>query len=173
MLPELVEEKPLCKGKRVELVQRLYRYNNDFFIRDVVKFGQSIAIVPLKENRKVIMIKQFRAPIGKWILEIPAGRIELGESSEEAVIRELKEEIGYVPKNVQKLVSVYISPGYSDEVLHIYLAKDLVYVGATPEKGELIEVVEVDLDKALEIVLENNIIDVKTLIALLMVRQHS
>ncbi|MEM0371939.1 MAG: NUDIX hydrolase [Ignisphaera sp.] len=170
---QLVEERTLCRGKRVELIQRVYMYSTEVFVKDVVRFGQSVAIVPFKDMRKIVMVKQFRAPINKWILEIPAGRIEFGESPEEAVVRELREEVGYVPKYVQKLVSVYMSPGYSDEVIHIYVAKNLEYVGASPEKGELIEIVEVDIDKALEMILADNVVDAKTLIALLSVKQFS
>ncbi|MEM1542450.1 MAG: NUDIX hydrolase [Ignisphaera sp.] len=170
---QLVEERTLCRGKRVELIQRVYMYSTEVFVKDVVRFGQSVAIVPFKDMRKIVMVKQFRAPINKWILEIPAGRIEFGESPEEAVVRELREEVGYVPKYVQKLVSVYMSPGYSDEVIHIYVAKNLEYVGASPEKGELIEIVEVDIDKALEMILADDAADAKTLIALLSVKQLS
>ncbi|MEM1683018.1 MAG: NUDIX hydrolase [Ignisphaera sp.] len=170
---QLVEERTLCRGKRIELIQRVYMYSTEVFVKDVVRFGQSVAIVPFKDMRKIVMVKQFRAPINKWILEIPAGRIEFGESPEEAVVRELREEVGYVPKYVQKLVSVYMSPGYSDEVIHIYVAKNLEYVGASPEKGELIEIVEVDIDKALEMILADNVVDAKTLIALLSVKQFS
>ncbi|MEM1645610.1 MAG: NUDIX hydrolase [Ignisphaera sp.] len=169
---EFIEEHTLCRGKRIELVQRIYRLGNDFIVKDVVKFGQSVAIVPVKNGKTIVLIKQFRAPVGRWIVEVPAGRIEYGETPEEAVVRELKEEIGYEPKYVKKLVSVYLSPGYSDEVIHVYLAKNLEYVGSSPEKGELIEVFEAELDKALELVLLSDIVDAKTLIALLIARKY-
>lgn len=169
---EFIEERTLCRGRRIELVQRIYRFDGDFLVKDVVKFGQSVAIVPVKSGRTIVLIKQFRAPVGRWVVEVPAGRIELGEPPENAVVRELREEIGYEPKYIKKLVSIYLSPGYSDEVIHIYLAKDLKYVGSSPEKGELIVVFEVDLDKALELVLQSDIIDAKTLIALLIARDY-
>lgn len=166
----LIEEHLLCRGKRVELFQRVYRYGNEVFVKDVIRFGQSVAVIPFKDVNKIIMIKQFRAAVGKWIYEIPAGRIEPGENIENTVLRELREEVGYEAKQLEKLVSVYISPGYSDEVIHIYVARDLVYVGSSPEKGELIEVIEIDLDKALEMIISSDIVDAKTLIALLMTR---
>lgn len=166
----LIEERLLCQGKRVKLFQKVYRYGDDLVVRDVVKFGQSVAVVPLKNRNKVIMVKQFRVPVGSWVIEIPAGRVEPEETPEEAAIRELREEIGYIPKYLQKVVSLYISPGYSDEILHIYLAKDLEYVGSAPEKGEFIEVLEMDLDSALRAVLKNGIADAKTFTALLMAK---
>ncbi len=164
-LIEVVEERLLCRGKRVELVQRVYSYVGKRFLRDVVKFGQSVAVVPLL-GREVILIKQFRAPVGGWVLEIPAGRVEPGEDPEEAATRELVEEVGYRPRKLERLVSLYMSPGYSDEVLHVYLATDLEYVGSSPEPGELIEVVRLELEKALEQVL-SGVADAKTVVALL------
>jgi ADP-ribose pyrophosphatase len=167
-LVEVVEERLLCRGRRVELVQRVYSYGGRRFLRDVVRFGQSVAVVPLL-GREVILIRQFRAPVGGWVLEIPAGRVEPGESLEEAVTRELIEEVGYRPRRLERLVSLYMSPGYSDEVLHIYLATDLEYVGSNPEPGELIEVVRLDIEKALEYVL-GGVADAKTAVALLTLR---
>lgn len=168
--PLLIDEVTLCRGKRVELVQRIYRYGEDLLTKDVIKFGQSIAVTPFKDDRNVILIRQFRAAINRWILEIPAGRIEHGESPEQAVLRELKEEIGYEARYIKKLSSIYLSPGYSDEVIHLYIAKDLIYTGAKPEKGELIEVIEVNFDKALDILTKEEVVDAKTLISLLIVR---
>jgi ADP-ribose pyrophosphatase len=167
-LVEVVEERLLCRGRRVELVQRVYSYGGRRFLRDVVRFGQSVAVVPLL-GREVILIRQFRAPVGGWVLEIPAGRVEPGESLEEAATRELIEEVGYRPRRLERLVSLYMSPGYSDEVLHIYLATDLEYVGSSPEPGELIEVVRLDIEKALECVL-GGVADAKTAVALLTLR---
>jgi len=168
-IPEVIEERRLCRGKRVALVQRVYRIGNDFVARDVVCFGQSVAVLAIKNN-KVLLIKQFRPPIGRWIIEIPAGRVEPGEQPEQAAVRELREEVGYEPGRLTKISSVYPSPGYSDEVIHIYLATDLRYVGASPEAGELIEVIEVDMDRALDIVLSEGVADAKTVLALTLFR---
>jgi len=169
-LVEVVEERLLCRGKRVELVQRVYSYGGKRFLRDVVRFGQSVAVVPLLDG-KVVLIRQFRAPVGGWVLEIPAGRVEQSEDPEEAATRELIEEIGYRPRKLEKLISLYMSPGYSDEVLHVYLATDLEYVGSSPEPGELIEVVKLELEEALEKVL-SGIADAKTTVALLVLSRR-
>ncbi len=166
--PELVEERILCRGRRIEVVQRVYRWGGAEFVRDVVRFGQSVAIVPLKSDKKVILIKQFRAPLNDWILEIPAGRVEQGESLEETARRELEEEIGYIPRRLIKVASIYMTPGYSDEVLHIFIALDLEKTEMRPEVGELIEVIEMDLGEALKTLLSKGIADSKTLLGLLL-----
>ncbi len=168
---ELVEERVLCGGKRVILVQREYSYSGRRFVRDVVLFGQSVAVIPLR-GREVLLIKQFRAPVGDWILEVPAGRVEPGESPEDAARRELIEEVGYEPTKLTKLSSLYMSPGYSDEVLHVYLAEGLRFVGSNPEPGELIEVVSLELSEALATVLEKPVADAKTVASLLLLKHR-
>jgi ADP-ribose pyrophosphatase len=139
------------------------------FTKDVVRFGQAVAIIPIIGD-EVILIKQFRPSLDKWVLEVPAGRVEINEALEDTARRELIEEVGYDAKTLIKLVSIYPAPGYSDEVLHIFLAKDLTYVGSKPEVGELIEVVKVRLDSALDLVLSDDAVDAKTLISLLILK---
>jgi ADP-ribose pyrophosphatase len=139
------------------------------FTKDVVRFGQAVAIIPIIGD-EVILIKQFRPSLNKWILEVPAGRVEVNEALEDTARRELIEEVGYDAKTLIKLVSIYPAPGYSDEVLHIFLAKDLTYVGSKLEVGELIEVVKVRLDSALDLVLSDDVVDAKTLISLLILK---
>lgn len=169
--PVLIEEKPLCKGVRVEVIQRTYEFEGMRFVRDTVLFGSSVAVVPLKAGGRVVLIKQFRAPINGWVLEIPAGRVEIGESPEEAAVRELEEEVGYRPRKLVKVASIYTTPGYSDEILHLYIALNLEEVRRHPEIGELIEVVEMGVDEALEAVLGGGVADSKTLLGLLLVKR--
>ncbi|MCS7108877.1 MAG: NUDIX hydrolase [Sulfolobales archaeon] len=162
---KLLSERTLCKGKRVELIQRVYSYDGEEFIRDIVHFGHAVAALPLMGD-EVLLIKQFRVPVNSWVLEIPAGRVEHGENLEDAVKRELIEEIGYIPHHIEKIVSIYMAPGYSDEVLHIFLATDLEYVGSKPEPGELIEVVKVKVNHMLDTLLKCEVTDAKTLVAI-------
>ncbi len=166
---ELLSERVVCRGKRVSLLQRTYRYEGLEFVRDVVLFGRSVAVVPLVGD-EVVLVRQFRAPVGGWVLEVPAGRVDPGETPEEAARRELVEETGYRPGRLELLARVYTSPGYSDEVLHVYLAGDLEYVGGKPEPGELVEVVRLGVDEALDAVLGEPAADAKTLLSLLLLK---
>ncbi|MEM1931730.1 MAG: NUDIX hydrolase [Sulfolobales archaeon] len=167
----LLDEKVLCRGKRVALVQRTYSYGEQVFIRDVVAFGQSVALVPLVGD-EILLVKQFRAPIGDWVIEVPAGRVNPGETPEEAARRELVEETGYYPRKLDKLGSISMSPGYSDEILHVYLAEDLEFVGSSPEPGELIEVIRLKLADALDVVLSKPVSDAKTLASILLAQRR-
>jgi len=166
--PELIGEDVIYAGRRVTVTKRLLRVREDVVVREVVRFGEAAAALPILPDGEVILIKQFRAPINGWILEVPAGVVEPGESPEEAIKRELIEEIGYEAGFLKKLFSIHTTPGYSDEVLHIYVAGDLKYVGARPERYEVIEtVVFKDVDEALNAVLSEPVADAKTLLALL------
>ncbi len=164
----LLEEEVLCRGRRVTLFSRRYWVEGKVVIRDVVHFGESVAIVPVKDNGRIVLIRQFRAPIGKWIIEVPAGRVEEDEDWRIAAIRELEEETGYRPSKVEKLASTYVSPGYSDEVIHITAAYGLEYVGQNLEPSEVINVFETSIDEALKMVLESDTADAKTVIALML-----
>ena len=157
----------MFRGRRFAVLKRIIDVDGSEVIRDVVSFGAAVAVLPIIDNDRVVLVKQYRAPINSWILEVPAGKVEFDESPEECARRELEEETGYRAMSMEKLVSIYTSPGYSDEVLHIYLAKELVYVGAKPERYELLKVVILPIDEAIKLILSAPIVDAKTLLALL------
>ncbi len=169
----LVSESTLCVGRRVKLIQRTYLHEGRVILRDVVRFGEAVAILPLKEDGRVVLVNQFRVPVNDWVLEVPAGRVEAGEDLVDAVRRELREEVGYDAEEVVKLASVYTAPGYSDEVLHVFLASKLKFVGAAPEPGELVKTVELSADEALETLLKPGYTDAKTLLAILLLKKLS
>ncbi|HIP57347.1 MAG TPA: NUDIX domain-containing protein, partial [Ignisphaera aggregans] len=110
------------RGKRFAVLKRVIDVDGNEVVRDVVSFGTAVAVLPIIDDNKVVLVRQYRAPVNSWILEVPAGKVEPGESPEECAKRELEEETGYRAMSMEKLVSIYTSPGYSDEVLHIYLA---------------------------------------------------
>ena len=170
---KLLSEKVLCRGKRVTLISREYLMGGRVVKRDIVHFGEAVAIVPLLSEKEVILLRQFRAPVGTWVYEVPAGVIEENEDVESAARRELIEETGYDAGAIERVVSVYTAPGYSDEILHIVIARDLRYVGARPEPGELIEVIRLGLDEALRKVLAQEVADAKTVIALALLKLKS
>ncbi|MEM0057182.1 MAG: NUDIX hydrolase [Candidatus Geothermarchaeota archaeon] len=170
---ELLEDRLLCKGKRVKLYSRKYKVGDRVITRDVVNFGRSVAILPILNEKEIILINQFRAPIGKWILEVPAGIIENGESWLDAAKRELIEETGYNARTFEKVLSICLSPGYSDETMTIVFAKDLEYVGERPEETEFIQILKLSVDEAYNRILSEEIKDAKTLLALMLYKLRS
>ncbi|HIQ03220.1 MAG TPA: NUDIX hydrolase [Desulfurococcales archaeon] len=135
--------------------------------REVVEFRESVVILPLLSDGRVILIRQYRVPVGGWIYELPAGVIESGETPEECARRELIEETGYRAGKLVKLFEMYLAPGYSTEKMHAFLAEKLEYVGMKPESYEAIEVTPIEFSKVLDMVKRGSIPDAKTIATIL------
>ncbi|BFH72551.1 NUDIX hydrolase [Sulfurisphaera javensis] len=136
-----------------------------------VKHRGSVVIVPFLDKETIIMIKQYRPIVGKWLYELPAGTIEENEIEENTAKRELEEEIGYKANNLKKLFSFYVSPGVTTEIMHVYIAKDLVKTSQHLEEYEIIEPFEIKLGDAIKMVLDGKIEDGKTMLTLLFISQ--
>jgi len=135
--------------------------------RDVVNFPKTVGILPLVGKNKIVLIKQFRFPIKKEIWEIPAGKLNKGEKPEIGAKRELKEETGYVAKELKKIGEFYLSPGYSTEYMYLFLAKGLKKGKQILDKGEKIEEVKIFSRKEiLKMIKAGKILDAKTILAL-------
>jgi ADP-ribose pyrophosphatase len=134
--------------------------------REVVEHPDCIAVIAVDDKNYVLLERQYRQSIGKELLEIPAGGIEPGESPEEAVRRELQEEIGFLPKNVKLLSGFYSAPGYSTEYLYLYLATELVPSQLYAEDTAVITVVKTPVDKIPALLKSDEVRDAKTIAGL-------
>lgn len=138
--------------------------------REILKNHKEVsAIVPFESSGKVILVKQFRYPVGEEILEIPAGLIEKDESPLACARRELLEETAYQAKNFKKIATFYTTPGYSNELLHLFLATGLGKKKVGIDKEEVSEVVKLTLEEAIELFLKGKIVDAKTGLGLFLV----
>ncbi len=138
-------------------------------IREVVEHRGSVAVLPLLDEHTLILEKQYRYTIGKYLLEIPAGMVEEGESVEEAALRELAEETGYRASRLEYMGKCYMTPGYCTEVIHFFVARDLNRVdGYEKEEDEDIELVTMNIDEAISKIIDNDIEDAKSAYALLL-----
>lgn len=158
-----------CRGRRV-VFESFYETlpNGSRVLVDRVTFPNSVAVLPVhRKSWEVTLLKQYRPAIGKWILEAPAGTLRVGEDPREAAIRELEEEAGLVAKDLEEVGGGYVSPGYSTEFMKLYIAWDPVEGRPRREPHEVIEVVRLGFDRALEMVESGEIIDVKTITLLL------
>ncbi len=160
--PEILSEENLFSGLRFSVVRRSYGFRNRKFERDIVLFPPSVIILPVLSSDKFILIRQYRAPIDDFIYEAPAGVMEPGESPREAAKRELVEETGYLPNELIDVGKHYPVPGYSTEEMHLFIARDLEYVGMRPEPYEIIKPIVVSVDEAVDMVKRNEIRDLKT-----------
>jgi ADP-ribose pyrophosphatase len=133
---------------------------------ELVSHPGAAAVVPLLDNGRVVLIRQYRYTVDKYIWEIPAGRFNDREDSLSCAAREMEEEVGYRAGKILKLGSILTTPGFSDERIDIFLAKDLVKAERHLDPDEFIDVEDVTLDEALEMIARGEIEDSKTLIAL-------
>ncbi len=135
--------------------------------RDIVRHPGAVAIVPLLGDGRVALIRQYRYAAGKNLLEIPAGTLEQGEPPLECAARELREETGYKAQELEPLLSCFMAPGYSDEVIHFFVARGLSAVGDDPEDDEEITLELHSLEEVRMMIKENVIEDAKTIVGIL------
>ncbi|EQF25990.1 ADP-ribose pyrophosphatase [Clostridioides difficile CD160] len=138
--------------------------------RELVEVGGAVGIVAITDDNKIVLVKQFRKPIEKPIFEIPAGKLEKNESPKECAERELKEETGYSAKNIKLIHKFFTSAGFSNEIMFVYLATGLTPGENNLDADEFLDVYEVELEEAYNMVLKNDIEDAKTSIGLLLVK---
>ncbi|MCH5209373.1 MAG: NUDIX hydrolase [Oscillospiraceae bacterium] len=136
-------------------------------IRELIAHPGGVGVIAVDENRKVFMVSQYRIAARSMMLEIPAGKLEYGENPLECGKRELIEETGYSAEEFTHLGAYYATPGYCEEVLNIYLARGLSFVGQHLDEGEFLNVKKYDLDELYRMVMDNEIHDAKTAIAIL------
>ncbi len=132
-------------------------------VRDIIDFGESVVILPLVDVDRFIILRQYRPAVGKWIYELPAGVVEDGEDPRDTAYRELIEETGYRAGRMQHLFNMYLSPGYSNEYMHSFVAEELEYVGVDREEGEVMETMTVDLNQFIDMVSKGLVEDAKTI----------
>jgi ADP-ribose pyrophosphatase len=136
--------------------------------RDVVEHSDCIAVVAIDEQDNILLVRQFRHPVDRFLLEIPAGGIDPGEEPLDSVRRELQEEIGYFPRRIDKLGGFYSIPGYGTEYLHCFLATDLIPGRLVAEDTEDIELIRISPGEIPRLITSGEICDAKSIAALLM-----
>ena len=136
--------------------------------REVVRHPGAAAMVPILDDGKVALIKQYRHAVGEYLWEIPAGTLEPDEDPMACARRELVEETGYEANRLEELAQILPAPGYTDECIHIYLATGLTPSEQKLEDDEVLEVQPTGFDTALEMISQGKIRDAKTITGLLL-----
>ncbi|HEY2495337.1 MAG TPA: NUDIX hydrolase [Paenibacillus sp.] len=155
----------IFQGKIISLqVDTVQLPNGNTATREVVRHPGAVAVLALHEG-KLIVVDQYRQPLGRCEVEIPAGKLEQGEDPLEAAVRELKEETGYSCGEMKHLQSFYTSPGFADELIHLYVTEDLTVGEMAPDEDEFLEMSELTLEEAYRYIQEGRISDAKTIMA--------
>ena len=165
-----IHTEKIYDGKIVQLqVDDVTLPNGKKSKRELIKHSGAVAVIPITKDNKILFVEQYRKPLEKPLIEIPAGKLEKGEDPELAGIRELEEETGYTAKNLQLITSFYSSPGFADEIVYIYITNELEKLENPPigDEDEFVEVHELTLDEAKQYVEDLRIQDAKTNYAVL------
>ncbi len=160
-----ISTKPIFEGKIITLqVDTVRLPDGKTATREVVRHPGAVAVLALHDG-KMLVVDQFRQPMGRCEVEIPAGKLEPGEDPMEAARRELEEETGYRCGDIKLLQSFYTSPGFADEIIHLYVTQDLEIGEMSPDEDEFLELSEITLEEAYLYIKEGRISDAKTIMA--------
>lgn len=141
-------------------------------VREWIKHPGASAVTPILPNGDIIMVRQYRYPVGRVTLEIPAGKLDfVGEDPTSCAVRELEEETGYRAERLEKLTTVATTVGFSDEYIHLYMAEGLISGKQHTDEDEFLNVVRIPLQEAVEMVQDGRIVDAKTITSILLVAQ--
>ena len=163
-----ISEEIIYQGRILDLTRELHRMPDKSESRfEIVKHPGGAAALPVLDDGRLLLIRQFRPAVGDYVYEIPAGRLEVDEDAAGCIERELQEEVGYRPQQLESLGYVYSSLGFCTEKIFLFIATVLEPTPTAHEADEFIEPLIVTLDEALEMVSSATIPDAKTQIALL------
>lgn len=146
--------------------------NGEHARREVVEHPGGVAIVPVNKDGDVLMVRQYRYPMEEELLEIPAGKLEYGEDPFDCAVRELSEETGCTAGKMVFLGPIYPSPGFSKEILYIYLATELESGEAHPDENEFLSVETIPMDALVDKIMSSEIKDAKTIIGIFKAKKH-
>ncbi|WP_209122477.1 NUDIX domain-containing protein [Alkalihalobacillus sp. BA299] len=158
-----LKSETLYKGRIIDLVlEDVELPNGKTSSREIVKHPGAVAVIPVTVEGKLVLIRQYRKALERSIVEIPAGKLEVGEAPEVCAMRELEEETGYKTNQLEKVISFYTSPGFADEFVHIFYTEQLEAGVVNTDEDEFVEKLEVTVEEAERMIETNEIFDAKT-----------
>lgn len=163
-----VNEKLMYSGNVIKVFEiDIENHKNEVAKREVARHSGGACIIPVDERGNVYTVTQYRKPIDKNTIEIPAGKLEPGEDPLECAIRELKEEAGLTARKISSLGFIYPTPGYCDEILYIYMAEELEQGECNPDPGEYLSCRKININDCIKMIESGEINDGKTVVAIL------
>jgi ADP-ribose pyrophosphatase len=164
-----ISKEKIYSGKIIDLyLEDVELPNKKIGRREIVKHPGAVAIIAITEEGKILMVEQFRKALEKTIIEIPAGKLEKGENPLECAKRELLEETGYTSETMESLGSFYTSPGFADELIHLFFTDNLIKKGGQEtDEDEFLNILEISIEEARNLLDAQKIHDAKTAYAVM------
>src|SRR2546423_15619268 len=166
--PEFIDSKKVFTGRVFEVTVDTVREADRTYVREVVHHPGSAVILPAFDDGTIALVRQYRHPAVKYLLELPAGTLNDRERPEEGAARELEEELGLVAGKLEKLAEFFVSPGFCEEKMWLYLATDLIETQQQLEDDEILEIVRIPFSQALTMITSGEIEDAKTIIGVML-----
>ncbi len=167
-LPKILSSQKVFDGRVFNVTVDTVSEGERTYQREVVHHNGSAVIVPVFDDGTVALVKHYRHPAVRYLLEVPAGTLAKGERPEIGAARELKEELGVVAASLEKLSEFFVSPGFCEEKMWVYLATELSEGEQALEDDEILDVVRLPIADALEMITSGEIQDAKTIIGLML-----
>ena len=167
--PRILKSAEIFRGRVFDVTVDTISEGDITYTREVVHHPGSAVIVPVFDDGTIALVRQYRHPAVRYLLEVPAGTLNKGEEPAEGAARELEEELGLVAGKLEKLSEFFVSPGFCEEKMWLYLATDLKETKQQLEPDELLQVIRLPISQALEMITDGEIEDAKTIIGLMLV----
>jgi ADP-ribose pyrophosphatase len=167
-LPKILNSQKVFDGRVFQVTVDTVVEGEVTYQRDVVHHPGSAVIVPVHDDGTVVLVRQYRHPAVRYLLELPAGTLDDGERPEAGAARELEEELGLHAERLDKLTEFFVSPGFLEEKMWVYLATGLTAGKPHPDEDEVLDIVRLPIGDALEMITSGEIQDAKTIIGLML-----
>src|SRR5437762_10283047 len=166
--PEFIDSKRVFTVRVFDVTVDTVREADRTYIREVVHHPGSAVILPAFDDGTIALVRQYRHPAVRYLLELPAGSLNDKERPEEGAARELEEELGLQAGRIEKLSEFFVSPGFCEEKMWLYLATEMTETAQRLEDDEILEVVRLPIEQALRMITDGEIEDAKTIIGLML-----
>lgn len=166
--PQILASNEIFRGRVFEVTVDTIREGDATYQREIVHHPGSAVIVPIFEDNTIALVRQYRHPAVKYLLEVPAGTLNEGEAPEDGAARELEEELGVIANRLEKLSEFFVSPGFLEEKMWVYLASEMTQTTQKLEDDEIMEIVRMPFSQALSMITTGEIEDAKTIIGIML-----
>lgn len=167
MVEKTISSQSIYEGRIIQVrVEEVELPNGKTASREIVHHNGAVAVLAITDEDQIVLVRQYRKPMDRILLEVPAGKLEGDEDPKSCAERELVEETGFKAKEMDQIASFYTSPGFSDELVHLYRGKGLTAGDAQPDEDEFVEVLYLSLPEAKKYIETGEIKDAKTIMAI-------